>query len=174
MSITKNSTNSELIKELGEEIMDGRTRLIVKEETSNPEYTSLFFIQAHQTNDVTNKAQEMFLGWSTKRLVRAIHNSKTEIAANFKVGDIIDLDILLEETTTQQYEGQPFKVNPTTNMPILNSEGFQIYEKTTLVESGSGGTVKLDRLPVEGTSESALAITKDKLAIKADATVIQS
>lgn len=164
-SITKNSTNGELIKQLGEEIMDGQTRLIVMEETSNPEYTSLFFIQAHQSGAATSKAQEMFLGWSTKRLVRAIHNSKTEIAANFKVGDIVDLDILLEETTTQQYEGQPFKVNPNNNEPIL-FEGAQIYERTTLVEKGEGGVIRLERTPVAA-SESALAIAKDALAIKA-------
>lgn len=140
--ITKNSKNAELVEHFGEVINDGQTRIIAKEPSANPEYTTIYLCQAIKANRSASSAQEFFLGWTSNRLVRCIHNAATKIAGNLKVGDIVPFDILITECIGPVYEGQNPKINPGTGEVIMFGE-HEVYERTELVEKGKGKIVYL-------------------------------
>jgi hypothetical protein len=83
------------------------------------------------------------MGWGN-RVIRAIHNADVNIAAKFKVGDVLPLDILSEEKTEAAYPGQNPKVNPSTGETITVN-GLAVYEHGSLVGKGEGKVVRLER-----------------------------
>ena len=141
MSLTKNSSNAELTAGLPN-VADGQTRIFAKEVSSNPKYTTIFLCQSVDGGNA-DAAQKLFLGWSN-RMVRAIHNATTEIAATFKVGAVVPLDIKIVESTTPAYDGQKAKINPSTS-EVITFNGLPVYEHGTLVAKGQGSVTKLAR-----------------------------
>jgi len=147
---TKNSTNSELQEAFGESLNDGQTIIFAKAPSSNPEYTTIYLCQAIKANRSASSAQEFFLGWTSNRLVRCIHNAATKIANNLKVGDVVPFDILITECVGPVYEGQQPKINPGTGEVVMFGE-HEVYERTELVEKGKGRIVHLAKEEVANT-----------------------
>jgi hypothetical protein len=138
--LTKNSKNTE-IKEAFD-LSNGQTRIFAKEVTKNPKFTTIFACQEVKGGGAT-AAQELLMGWGN-RIVRAIHNADSVIAAKFKIGDVLPLDILSEEKTVPAYDGQSPKVNPSTG-EIITYQGLPVYEHGSLVGIGEGKVVKLPK-----------------------------
>jgi len=164
MNTSKNSTNKELIEEMGEIINDGKTRVYAKAPSSNPDYTTIFLVQSISTVRSTSSANEFFLGWNNKRLVRAIHNAKSDIASKIEIGKVVPFDILLTETVAPVYEGQQPKINPDSGEVIMFGDNA-VYERTELVEQGKGGInplVKEITANVVTTTENPVAATVKK------------
>ena len=146
--LTKNSKNSELSAELT--LTDGQTRIFAKEVTKNPKFTTIYACQEVKGGGAT-AAQELLMGWGN-RIVRAIHNSDSTIAAKYKVGDVLPLDILSEEKTIPAYDGQAAKINPSTG-EVITDKGLPVYEHGSLVGKGEGKVVKLERTSVTSNVE---------------------
>jgi hypothetical protein len=143
--LTKNSTNRELYEAFGETINDGKTRIFAKHVSSNPDYTTVYLCQSVKTSRSVDSANEFFLGWSSTRLIRAIHNAKTEIADKLPVGSVVPFDILLTEFAgIKAYDTQEPKINPSTGEVIMFNE-LPVYEHSCLVEKGKGGIVTLQK-----------------------------
>lgn len=138
--LSKNSTNKEITESLN--LSDGKTRIFAIEDTSNPNYKTIFACQEVKGGGAT-AAQELLLGWGN-RIIRAIHNADSKIASKFKVGDVLPLDILSEEKTIPAYDGQKPKVNPSTS-EVITFEGLEVYEHGSLVAVGEGKVIKLKR-----------------------------
>lgn len=169
-NLSKNSTNKELMEAFGEAIADGETRIFAKNQSSNPDYTTIFFCQTIKTSRTISGPQEFFLGWNSTRLVRAIHNAKTEIAEKLEVGQIVPFDIKLTESYLPAYEGQACKTNPST-AEAVQIGGHDVFEHTDLVEKGKGGVYLLDREPesvanVIVTSENPIANEEQEVTAK--------
>jgi hypothetical protein len=145
--LTKNSTNAQLEQALSAQLETKKCVLFAKAPTSNPEYTTLFFCQKAEVATAATEAQRLLLGWgNSTRILRAIHNSKTSISANFQVGQTVPLDIFIEEKTMPAYDGQAAKVNPSTG-EVITYNGLPIYEHGSLVSVGEGGIKRLERTP---------------------------
>lgn len=145
--LTKNSTNAQLEQALSAQLETRKCVLFAKAPTSNPEYTTLFFCQKAEVATAATEAQRLLLGWgNSTRILRAIHNSKTSISANFQVGQTVPLDIFIEEKTMPAYEGQAAKVNPSTG-EVITYNGLPVYEHGSLVSVGEGGIKRLERTP---------------------------
>jgi len=142
--LTKNSKNSEITSAMPE-IKDGQTRIFAIEDTKNPKYKTIFACQEVKGGGAT-AAQELLMGWGN-RIVRAIHNADSTIAAKFKVGDVLPLDILSEEKTVPAYDGQAPKINPSTGETI-SFNGSEVYEHGSLVAKGEGKVIRLERTTV--------------------------
>lgn len=145
--LTKNSTNKELIEAFGEENLNsGKCFVFSVADTKSEEYKTIFVCQMIKNTGVTSAAQKLLLGWSDNRLVRGLHGSATKIAENIHPGQVLPLDIYIEEKLEPQYEGQNCKVYPNSHpkagQPVL-FEGQPIYEHGFLVEEGKGGIKKL-------------------------------
>jgi hypothetical protein len=107
----------------------------------------LFFCQKAEVATAATEAQRLLLGWgNSTRILRAIHNSKTSISANFQVGQTVPLDIFIEEKTMPAYDGQAAKVNPSTG-EVITYNGLPVYEHGSLVSVGEGGIKRLERTP---------------------------
>jgi hypothetical protein len=142
-NLSKNSTNKELYDFFTPEtIGDGQTRIFALAQTSNENYKTVFLCQEVKASSGADSAQKFFLGWKDTRLVRAIHNADAKIAANFKVGQLVPFDILIEEKTEPAYEGQEPKVNPSTSEVVM-FDGKRVYEHGSLVGLGKGGLKRL-------------------------------
>lgn len=145
--LTKNSTNAQLEQALSAQLETKKCVLFSKSPTSNPEYTTLFFCQKAEVATAATEAQRLLLGWgNSTRILRAIHNSKTSISANFQVGQTVPLDIFIEEKTMPAYDGQAAKVNPSTG-EVITYNGLPVYEHGSLVSVGEGGIKRLERTP---------------------------
>jgi hypothetical protein len=145
--LTKNSTNAQLEQALSAQLETKKCVLFAKALTSNPEYTTLFFCQKAEVATAATEAQKLLLGWgNSTRILRAIHNSKTSISANFQVGQTVPLDIFIEEKTMPAYDGQAAKVNPSTG-EVITYNGLPVYEHGSLVSVGEGGIKRLERTP---------------------------
>jgi len=145
--LTKNSTNAQLEQALSAQLETKKCVLFAKAPTSNPEYTTLFFCQKAEVATAATEAQRLLLGWgNSTRILRAIHNSKTSISANFQVGQTVPLDIFIEEKTMPAYDGQAAKVNPSTG-EVITYNDLPVYEHGSLVSVGEGGIKRLERTP---------------------------
>ncbi len=143
-NISKNSTNEELYKHFTPEVLgDGKTRIFSVTDTKNEGYRTVFLCQEVKASTGADSAQKYFLGWKDTRLVRAIHNADAKIAANFKEGQVVPFDILIEEKITPAYDGQEPKVNPSTSEVVM-FDGNRVYEHGSLVAVGKGGIKRLE------------------------------
>ena len=73
-------------------------------------------------------------GFATKSKRTAFINGDVEVLKELGlvVGQELEGRIVVEEATTPFYEGQPAKINPSTNVVVLH-EGKPIYRKSTFV-----------------------------------------
>jgi hypothetical protein len=165
-NFTKNSKNEELYKGLTPEVLgNGRTHIFAIEPTANENYKTIFLCQEVKAGSGSDSAQKFFLGWKDTRLIRAIHNAEAKIAANFKVGQTVPFDILLEEKITPAYDGQEPKINPTTSEVIMFN-GSRVYEHGSLVAQGKGGIKRLEdqRASIITTQENPV-VTKESVTV---------
>jgi hypothetical protein len=141
-TMTKSMKNSELAEKFAAQVASGSTFIVAKEQTKNPDYVMLYLAQAVTVGNDKESTTNFFLGWNNERIVRAMHNSAKTIADKLKEGQIVPFDILIEEKTFPQWEGQQSKVNPSTGQEI-EFQGMPVYEHSSLVAVGQGGIVKL-------------------------------
>lgn len=152
MLVNRNSSNELLLKqpEIVEAIQSGKVILFDKVQTSNPDYTTMYFlgmVETESTNDVSIAAASL-LGWSDTNvfMMRALQNAKTEIAEKHEIG--------------KTYEGFAIQLVDT-NKPA--------YENHTPRQSKDGETYKdANGLPIYRTGR---LVTKEELAQQGHKTI---
>ena len=144
--LTKNSKNAEIEKLYSARLEAGET-IIYAIQDSNSGANKVAFVAQKIRNAGSNPATALFLGWGD-RIVRGQQRIAENLVKNFKVGQSIPLDILVQESTTQSYEGQSPKVNPSTS-EVITFNNQEVYEHTSLVAKGQGGVKRLQRQVVE-------------------------
>lgn len=85
-----------------------------------------------------DKSKGAFLKGTTAMLSAYIADNKLVAGSEFP----LDLEFIVEESTTPSYVGQKAKVNPTTGVACLHN-GAPIYRSTKWVLSNSGATSTL-------------------------------
>jgi hypothetical protein len=142
-TLTKNSTNKQ-IQDAMPQLSDGKTRIFSIENSKTGASKVAFLCQETESNSSVDAGAQLFLGWG-KRIVRHQQRIAAELVDNFKVGQIVPLDIATKETNLPSYEGQTPLVNTTTSEVIKDSEGNDIYTTTSLVAVGTGSYTSLSR-----------------------------
>lgn len=154
-NLTKKATNKELAEAFGDAILDGQVRVVAVEDTANAEYQMLFIVQAvKRVAGEKLNLNEIFLGWSSHRLLRGMRNCKVSEmeaikeftqCADIKSGAILNnIGIRLEEKLYPQYEGQGCKMNPITTEAI-QINGHDVFEHTFVVPAGEEGIITIPR-----------------------------
>jgi hypothetical protein len=149
MNLNKNSKNTEISAAIPA-LKDGKTRIFSIEDSSTGTSKVAYLVQEAKTGGA-DAGTALFLGWGT-RLVRAQQRIAPELVGNFKVGQIVPLDIATEESFEPAYAGQSPLVNSSTGDAILVN-GKNIYSHTTLVAEGTGTYTQIPRTAVAATSK---------------------
>ena len=171
-TITGKSKNSEIEKEFKQELNSGYAFVAAIDETSNPDYLSVMFVQS--ADNGSKNPMSLALGWNS-HIIKMWQNFKTELV-NFEIGttaDEIFTNIAEQEIHVNLKEIESFeprtwinkdgskgtsqpKLNPSTNENILVG-GLPVYRS------------------VEWTYDNAASITKvtelDAVKFKADRSV---
>jgi hypothetical protein len=147
--MNKNSKNTEIQAAIPA-LKDGKTRIFSIEDSSTGTSKVAYLVQEIKTTG-GDAGTALFLGWGN-RLVRCQQRIAPELVGNFKVGQIVPLDIASTESFEPAYEGQSPLVNSSTGEPIMVN-GKNIYSHTSLVAEGTGTYTQIPRTPVVATSK---------------------
>lgn len=145
--INQYSKNDELIEAIGSQLKSGRVvPFFISEPTEGKDgenYQQIYLAQERQVereNSGQRKVQEMFLGWSQKRIVRAIQNAKPEQLE--ALGIVPGKPLSAQFNIQLNYSDEPFypeqnpRVYPESSRragELITSGGNPVYENAELI-----------------------------------------
>ena len=135
MDLNRNKTNEEILAVAGiKDAMDnGKIVIVDKVQTSNPEYTNLYFMGkvdglASSNTNVSELAAAL-LNWGAVYM-RSIQNASTKVAEQLAIGSTIDGAIIVTDSIEPTFDGQSPRVDRDNNLLLHN--GSKIYRTTSI------------------------------------------
>lgn len=165
MLVSRNLTNEQLlaIDSIREALEAGHVVLIDKVQTSNPEYTNLYFMGYCEVTSGAeiSEVQKALLGWDSSVFVmRVQQNAKTEIADKFTIGQAFPkFAVQIVDSLQPSYATQEPRKSKSGDV-VTDINNNPIYRSTRLVTQGElaeRGHVIIERKRVVATAQSAKA-----------------
>lgn len=140
MLVNRKSTNDVLLNdnEVRTALDAGKVILLDKVATSNPEYTTLYFlgyVEVESSNTEVSAAQRLLLGWSDKSVypMRCVQNALTSVADNLTAGQSFDnFALRIVDTNVPTYANQEPRQSKT-GETYFDADGHKIYRNVVLV-----------------------------------------
>ena len=135
MDLNRNKTNEEILanKDIKDAMDNGKIVIIDKVQTSNPEYTNLYFMGKVEglasSNTNVSQLAALFLNWGAVYM-RSIQNASTKVAEQLQIGQTVDGAIRVTDSTEPAFDNQSPRVDRDNN--LLLHDGKKIYRTTNI------------------------------------------
>ena len=135
MELNRNMTNEEILahKDIKDAMDNGKLIIIDGVQTSNPEYTNLYFMGKVEglpsSNTNVSELAATLLNWGAVYM-RSIQNASTQIADGLEIGQTIDGAIRVTDSTEPAFDNQSPRVDRDNNLLLHN--GSKIYRTTNI------------------------------------------